>query len=72
MIPTVPQIAAGLSAGSYTSQQASGWIALHITASIAQGRTDDLHAAAAVERLLTGGIRTRSRAPIAVAEGVAA
>lgn len=72
MIPTVPQIAAGLAAGNYTPQQASGWIALHITVSIAQGRTDDLHAAAAIEKLLTGGIRTRSGAPISVAEGAAA
>lgn len=66
MIPSIDDIIAGLVSGDCTPEQAKGWIAQHITDAVAEGRTRDLFAAAALEGQLATGIRIH--APAAVAQ----
>lgn len=66
MIPTLDDILAGLHAGTYTVQQAKPWVAQHIQSAVAEGRTRDLFAAAALEGKLATGMKPATPDALAV------
>lgn len=65
MIPSIDKIIDGLADASITPEQAKPWIAQHITDAVAEGRTRDMFAAAALEGQLATGVRSPTKSVLA-------